>query len=263
MMMMNEKSSSRYPFTASQWQELEHQALIYKYMVSGSPIPPDLIIPIRRSFLLESAKASPSLSFSPQAQLGWSCFQAGYGRKAEDPEPGRCRRTDGKKWRCSKEAYPDSKYCERHMHRGKNRSRKPVEISLSSNTQNSSSSSFPANLSYPYPNASSLLHMDPLSYSMDRDYRMKDLEGCSFFSESSLQLKPLGTSSMVEGKQSGYCLSKEEEEERQRPLRHFFDEWPQKNKESWMELEDENGSYSKTQLSISFPKWFLRLSSHS
>lgn len=44
-----------------------------------------------------------------------------------DPEPGRCRRTDGKKWRCSKEAYPDSKYCERHMHRGRNRSRKPVE----------------------------------------------------------------------------------------------------------------------------------------
>jgi len=51
----------------------------------------------------------------------------GLGRKI-DPEPGRCRRTDGKKWRCSKEAYPDSKYCERHMHRGKNRSRKPVEV---------------------------------------------------------------------------------------------------------------------------------------
>ena len=51
----------------------------------------------------------------------------GLGRKI-DPEPGRCRRTDGKKWRCSKEAFPDSKYCERHMHRGKNRSRKPVEV---------------------------------------------------------------------------------------------------------------------------------------
>lgn len=45
----------------------------------------------------------------------------------EDPEPGRCRRTDGKKWRCSKAAHPDSKYCERHMLRGKSRSRKPVE----------------------------------------------------------------------------------------------------------------------------------------
>ena len=58
---------------------------------------------------------------------GLNYFQMGLGRKI-DPEPGRCRRTDGKKWRCSKEAYPDSKYCERHMHRGRNRSRKPVEI---------------------------------------------------------------------------------------------------------------------------------------
>lgn len=46
-----------------------------------------------------------------------------------DPEPHRCRRTDGKKWRCSKNAVPDQKYCERHMHRGRNRSRKPVEAS--------------------------------------------------------------------------------------------------------------------------------------
>lgn len=60
----------------------------------------------------------------------WINFVVGYcsfyGKKV-DPEPGRCRRTDGKKWRCSKDAYPDSKYCERHMHRGRNRSRKPVE----------------------------------------------------------------------------------------------------------------------------------------
>jgi hypothetical protein len=53
-------------------------------------------------------------------------YYAYYGKKL-DPEPWRCRRTDGKKWRCSKEAHPDSKYCERHMHRGRNRSRKPVE----------------------------------------------------------------------------------------------------------------------------------------
>lgn len=45
------------------------------------------------------------------------------------PEPHRCRRTDGKKWRCSKSVVPGQKYCERHMHRGRNRSRKPVETS--------------------------------------------------------------------------------------------------------------------------------------
>lgn len=44
-----------------------------------------------------------------------------------DPEPGRCRRTDGKKWRCSRDVVAGQKYCERHMHRGRNRSRKPVE----------------------------------------------------------------------------------------------------------------------------------------
>lgn len=56
-------------------------------------------------------------------------FQTGYwGREAMDPEPGRCRRTDGKKWRCSRDVVSGHKYCERHMHRGRNRSRKPVEI---------------------------------------------------------------------------------------------------------------------------------------
>ncbi|RWV93656.1 hypothetical protein GW17_00043874 [Ensete ventricosum] len=42
-------------------------------------------------------------------------------------EPGRCRRTDGKKWRCSREAVADQKYCERHINRGRHRSRKHVE----------------------------------------------------------------------------------------------------------------------------------------
>lgn len=35
----------------------------------------------------------------------------------------------------------------------------------------------------------------------------------------------------------------------EKPLRHFFDEWPQK-KDMWMDLEE---VYSKTQLSISIP----------
>lgn len=52
---------------------------------------------------------------------------ASFCGKKIDPEPGRCRRTDGKKWRCSKDAHPDSKYCERHMNRGRYRSRKLVE----------------------------------------------------------------------------------------------------------------------------------------
>ncbi|KAK9914734.1 hypothetical protein M0R45_038492 [Rubus argutus] len=107
----------RSPFTLSQWQELEHQALIFKYMMAGMPVPPDLVLPIQKSF------ESISQRFFHHPTMGYCSF---YGKKV-DPEPGRCRRTDGKKWRCSKDAYPDSKYCERHMHRGRNRSRKPVE----------------------------------------------------------------------------------------------------------------------------------------
>ncbi|GAB4838025.1 hypothetical protein Ancab_027552 [Ancistrocladus abbreviatus] len=88
------------------------------------PIPPDLLFTVRRS--LDSPLSSKFFPYQT-SPIGWNPYQMGYGKKL-DPEPGRCRRTDGKKWRCSKEAYPDSKYCERHMHRGKNRSRKPVEI---------------------------------------------------------------------------------------------------------------------------------------
>ncbi|KAL5211198.1 hypothetical protein ABZP36_022045 [Zizania latifolia] len=113
------------PFTAAQYEELEQQALIYKYLVAGVPVPPDLVLPIRRG--LDSLAAR----FYHHPALGYGPY---FGKKL-DPEPGRCRRTDGKKWRCSKEAAPDSKYCERHMHRGRNRSRKPVETQLRPQSQ--------------------------------------------------------------------------------------------------------------------------------
>lgn len=50
-------------------------------------------------------------------------------RKGIEEEPWRCRRTDGKKWRCGKEALAHQKYCERHIHRGRHRSRKLVDSS--------------------------------------------------------------------------------------------------------------------------------------
>ena len=57
--------------------------------------------------------------------LGSMCFDY---RSSMEPEPGRCRRTDGKKWRCSRDVVQGHKYCERHVHRGRGRSsRKPVE----------------------------------------------------------------------------------------------------------------------------------------
>ena len=89
----------------------------------------------------------------------------GFGRKA-DPEPGRCRRTDGKKWRCSKEAYPDSKYCERHMHRGKNRSRKPVEVISATNHPSPTISTIPSSTTTPTNSSYSLSPLSSLSSSM-------------------------------------------------------------------------------------------------
>ncbi|KAK3020772.1 hypothetical protein RJ639_045844 [Escallonia herrerae] len=49
-------SNSRFPFTASQWQELEDQALIFKYMIFGMPISPDLLFTIKRGTALECTK---------------------------------------------------------------------------------------------------------------------------------------------------------------------------------------------------------------
>lgn len=108
-------SRTKRPFTPSQWMELEHQALIYKYLNAKAPIPSSLLISISKSFR------------SSANRMSWRPLYQGFPNADSDPEPGRCRRTDGKKWRCSKEAMADHKYCERHINRNRHRSRKPVE----------------------------------------------------------------------------------------------------------------------------------------
>ncbi|XP_021717972.1 growth-regulating factor 1-like [Chenopodium quinoa] len=118
-------SGIRGPFTPAQWIELEHQAMIYKYITANVPVPANLLIPIRKALC---SSGFPGFSFGsyPPHSYGWGTFHLGFSGST-DPEPGRCRRTDGKKWRCSKDAVPDQKYCERHINRGRHRSRKPVE----------------------------------------------------------------------------------------------------------------------------------------
>ncbi|KAJ7553646.1 hypothetical protein O6H91_06G106800 [Diphasiastrum complanatum] len=113
-------------FTAAQWAELEHQALIYKYIMHGSSVPAELLHPIRRSVAAMSGMPHNLIS-------GWGGFQLG-GASNVDPEPGRCRRTDGKKWRCARPVVPEQKYCERHMHRGRHR-RKAAEAQNNSSAQ--------------------------------------------------------------------------------------------------------------------------------
>ncbi|KAM0073003.1 putative transcription factor interactor and regulator C3H-WRC/GRF family [Helianthus debilis subsp. tardiflorus] len=89
----------RGPFTPSQWMVLEHQALIYKYITVVALIPSNLLVPIRKA-LETAAFCYPGANLRHTAR--------------------RCRRTDGKKWRCSRDAMADQKYCERHMNRGRN-----------------------------------------------------------------------------------------------------------------------------------------------
>ncbi|GAV69051.1 WRC domain-containing protein/QLQ domain-containing protein [Cephalotus follicularis] len=112
-------------FTPSQWIELEHQALIYKYITANVPVPSNLLNPLKKSLYPYGLSCSSTGSFPPNT-LGWGTFHLGFSGNT-DPEPGRCRRTDGKKWRCSRDAVADQKYCERHINRGRHRSRKPVE----------------------------------------------------------------------------------------------------------------------------------------
>ena len=62
-------------------------------------------------------------------------FTSNASNNAADMEPWRCKRTDGKKWRCSRSAVPDQKYCERHTHKSRPRSRKHVESSQHNDTR--------------------------------------------------------------------------------------------------------------------------------
>ncbi|KAF0891472.1 hypothetical protein E2562_009886 [Oryza meyeriana var. granulata] len=109
--------------TFMQRQELEHQVLIYRYFAAGAPVPVHLVLPIWKSV---AASSFGPQSFPSLTGLGSLCFDY---RSSMEPEPGRCRRTDGKKWRCSRDVVSGHKYCERHVHRGRGRSRKPMEAS--------------------------------------------------------------------------------------------------------------------------------------
>ncbi|KAJ6701959.1 hypothetical protein OIU74_013177 [Salix koriyanagi] len=114
---MTPSVNERVLFTAAQWQELERQTTIYNYMMASVPVPPELLMPITKN---QSNVLPPKANSS--LELGIPSLNS------SDPEPWRCKRTDGKKWRCSRDVAPDQKYCERHSHKSRPRSRKPVEL---------------------------------------------------------------------------------------------------------------------------------------
>ncbi|KAJ3672809.1 hypothetical protein LUZ60_006183 [Juncus effusus] len=228
-MSANIQERVRGPFTPSQWMELEHQALIYKYLASNAPIPPSLLLPLRRS-LLSSPFPSP---FSPNYFSGWG-GQMGYSLSltsgAGDAEPGRCRRTDGKKWRCSRDAVPDQKYCERHINRGRHRSRKHVE------PQKPAIKSAPAT-SAPPPDVTADVAAAARSAAVHHHKSTTDLWSVSGEETESLSLLtpmlPFSTSSKSQTNNNNNNNNPFESYQRY---------------QSWPELQDE-----RTQLSISIP----------
>ncbi|KAE8715625.1 bZIP transcription factor family protein [Hibiscus syriacus] len=142
-------TGARGPFTPSQWLELEHQALIYKYITFNVPIPSNLLIPIRKS--LDSANFSifsggllrPNTSSQDcyilllllirlitflmiSRQWDGELFILGSQITPIQSQGGVVERME-RNGRCSRDAVADQKYCERHMNRGRHLSRKPVE----------------------------------------------------------------------------------------------------------------------------------------
>ncbi|KAM0876882.1 hypothetical protein ACQ4PT_035875 [Festuca glaucescens] len=132
------QATAKSALTFMQQQELEHQVLIYRYFAAGAPVPVHLVLPIWKSV---AASSFGPQRFPSLIGLGSLCFDY---RSSMEPEPGRCRRTDGKKWRCSRDVVQGHKYCERHVHRGRSRSRKPVEGGASAAAAASAAATAPA-----------------------------------------------------------------------------------------------------------------------
>ncbi|CAH8382894.1 unnamed protein product [Eruca vesicaria subsp. sativa] len=116
-------------FSEAQWQELERQRTIYKYIMASLPVPSELLTPFPKH-PLNTNHQDVAMAKGGSLKLG---ITSNASNNAADMEPWRCKRTDGKKWRCSRSVVPDQKYCERHTHKSRPRSRKHVESSSQHN----------------------------------------------------------------------------------------------------------------------------------
>ncbi|KAL0336989.1 UNVERIFIED_CONTAM: Growth-regulating factor 3 [Sesamum calycinum] len=104
-------------FSLSQWQELELQALIFRHMIAGAAVPPELLHLVKKSLINSSSSSSSSQYYLSHSLHQCYPYQPAYegchgSRAGQMPEDG------WKKWRCSR-VVAGQKYCERHMHRPK------------------------------------------------------------------------------------------------------------------------------------------------
>ncbi|XP_010439079.1 PREDICTED: growth-regulating factor 8-like [Camelina sativa] len=126
-------------FSNAQWQELERQRNIYKYMMASVPVPSELLSPFPKNHPpTTNPNVTVAMTKGGSLQLGIASIAS---NNTADQEPWRCKRTDGKKWRCSRNVIPDQKYCKRHTHKSRPRSRKHVESSHQSSNHSDTRSS--------------------------------------------------------------------------------------------------------------------------
>ncbi|CAH8375244.1 unnamed protein product [Eruca vesicaria subsp. sativa] len=201
-------------YSLAQWQELELQALIYRYMLAGASVPPELLLPIKKSLFHQSP-----LNFlhHPQQQ-NFPHHQPWYwGRGAMDLEPGRCKRTDGKKWRCSRDVVDGHKYCDRHIHRGRNRSRKPVELVKTATTTAASSFVLGEDLDHE-PNT--LFFSSDSSRSSTQNLHLTSHQSCSS------EMKQENNNNNNKRPYEAHIRFSNGRSDDGHTLRHFFDDWP-------------------------------------
>ncbi|CAN7081606.1 unnamed protein product [Brassica oleracea var. botrytis] len=136
-------------FSEAQWHELERQRNIFKYMMASLPVPSELLSPFSKNSS-HTNNQDVTVARGGSLKLG---IASNASNSTADMEPWRCKRTDGKKWRCSRNAVPDQKYCERHAHKSRPRSRKHVETSPHShhNDARTTSKNVASQFATPYP----------------------------------------------------------------------------------------------------------------
>ncbi|KAJ0245645.1 WRC domain-containing protein [Hirschfeldia incana] len=194
-------------FSLAQLQELELQALIYRYMSAGASVPQELLLPIKKSLFHQSHLNFLHYPLPHNFPHYQPCH---WGRGSVDPEPGRCKRTDGKKWRCSRDVVGSYKYCDRHIHRGRNRSRKPVET----NTNAASSFALGEELVHGPNN----LFSSSSSHSSTQDLHLNSHLSCS--SEMKQESSSNNNNKRPYEAHNGRTNNGH-------TLRHFFEDWPQ------------------------------------
>ncbi|XP_010504040.1 PREDICTED: growth-regulating factor 4-like isoform X2 [Camelina sativa] len=232
-------------FSWTQWQELELQALIYRYMLAGASVPQELLLPIKKSLIHQSPMHflhHPLQHSFPHQQPSWY-----WGRGAMDPEPGRCKRTDGKKWRCSRDVVAGHKYCDRHIHRGRNRSRKPVETATTTTTTTTATTAAPSfvlgeELSHGHGHGPNNNHF--FSSGSSQHLQLNHQQSCS----SEMKQESNNNSNNHKRPYEAHNGFSNGRSDDGHILRHFFDDWPRSSDSASSPM-----SSSNCHLSISMP----------